>query len=310
MLSRRNIRVKVMQTLYSLESLNSEVTRDEPEEIFQKKLENSQQLITYLTAYIIDIARYSEKDAVKRAGKHIPTESDLNVSTKIAGNELIWATLENASYVRSAAKFKIKYLIDEEIVRKLYLNLIKTEEYQEYISLQSRNKKSEKQMVEFILSDIMLGSDLFLSDAEEKFIHWDDDAEMVLLLMNTFFQKPSQFNFSELTGPEKFEFGQSLLRAVMDKNDYCLEIIRPKLKNWDSERIAALDMIFLKMGVCELLYFETIPPKVTINEYIDLAKEYSTEQSGFFINGILDNIHKELVDKNLIHKTGFKNSTL
>lgn len=310
MLSRRNIRVKVMQTLYSLESLNNEVPKDEPQKMFQKKLENSQQLITYLTYYIIEIARYSEKDAVKKASKHRPTESDLNVSTKIAGNEIVWAALENSSWKRSADKFKTKYLVDEEIVRKLYLDLVKTEEYQEYIALQARNKKSEKRIVEFILSDIMLGSEIFLSDAEEKFIHWDDDAEMVILLMSTFFQKPSQFDFFELTGPEKLEFGQSLLQAVLDKDEYCLEIIRPKLKNWDSERIAALDMIFLKMGVCELLYFETIPPKVTINEYIDLAKEYSTEQSGFFINGILDNIHKELVGKNLIHKTDYKNSTL
>ena len=102
----------------------------------------------------------------------------------------------------------------------------------------------------------------------------------------------------------------NLLKTVLEKNEYCLEIIKPKLKNWDSERIAALDMILMKMGVCELLYFETIPTKVTINEYIDLAKEYSTEQSGHFVNGILDNIHKELAAENKIIKKNFKNSTL
>ena len=81
----------------------------------------------------------------------------------------------------------------------------------------------------------------------------------------------------------------------MIKKEYYLELIKPKLKNWDAERIASLDMILMQMGVCEFLYFETIPPKVTINEYIDLAKEYSTAQSGHFVNGILDNIHKELL---------------
>ncbi len=85
-------------------------------------------------------------------------------------------------------------------------------------------------------------------------------------------------------------------------------LIRPKLKNWDAERIATLDMILMQMGVCEFLYFETIPPKVTINEYIDLAKEYSTPQSGQFVNGILDNIHKELVQENKMHKVNFKAS--
>ena len=95
-------------------------------------------------------------------------------------------------------------------------------------------------------------------------------------------------------------------KLFIDKKDYLSEVIKPKLKNWDPERIAMLDMILMQLGVCELLYFETIPPKVTINEYIDIAKEYSTEQSGHFVNGILDNIHKELLSQNKIHKTDFK----
>ena len=133
---------------------------------------------------------------------------------------------------------------------------------------------------------------------------------MMILLLNGFFSKPGSFNFGEMIGPEKMSFAITLLETVISKSEYCLEMIKPKLKNWDSERIAALDMILMKMGLCELLYFETIPTKVTINEYIDLAKEYSTEQSGHFVNGILDNIHKELVTENKIHKKNFKNSTL
>jgi transcription antitermination protein NusB len=93
---------------------------------------------------------------------------------------------------------------------------------------------------------------------------------------------------------------------VIEKNEHLEKLIFPKLKNWDSERIASLDMILMKMGLAELLYFETIPPKVTINEYIELAKDYSTAQSGQFINGILDNIHKDLVKNGELHKTDFK----
>ena len=85
-----------------------------------------------------------------------------------------------------------------------------------------------------------------------------------------------------------------------------MELIKPKLKNWEPERIAILDMLLMRMGVCEFLFFETIPPKVTINEYIDLAKDYSTQQSGQFINGILDNIHKDLVRDDKMHKVAFK----
>jgi N utilization substance protein B len=310
MLSRRNIRVKVMQTLYSIESMNNETRPGEPLQILKKNLEHSQQLFTYLIYYIIEVARYSEKDALQKASKHLPSESDLNVNTKIAGNEIIWATLENNSFKRSVNELKIKYLIDDDLVRKCYLALINSPEYKEYISLQSRDKKSEKKILEFIFSDLMLPDDLFLSDVEEKFIHWDDDAEMMITLLSSFFQKPAAFDFTEMTGKEKMDFAVTLLQSVIDKNEYCLELIKPRLKNWDSERIASLDMILMKMGVCELLYFETIPPRVTINEYIDLAKEYSTEQSGHFVNGILDNIHKELVAQNKIHKKNFKNSTL
>ena len=105
---------------------------------------------------------------------------------------------------------------------------------------------------------------------------------------------------------EKNEFAIELLKTVLDKKEYINTLIKARLKNWDPERIAALDMILMQMGVCEFLYFPTIPPKVTINEYIDIAKEYSTQQSGQFVNGILDNIHKELVQQNKLHKTDFK----
>jgi N utilization substance protein B len=256
------------------------------------------------------VARYSEKDALQKSQKYLPSESDLRVNTKIAGNELAWAINENISFQKSAEKFKIKYLINDELVRKSYLALVNSSEYKTYIAEQSRDKKSEKKILEYIFSDLMISHEYFLSDVEEKFIHWDDDAQMMILLMNKFLQKPSAFDFSQMVGEEKMKFAEDLLQAVIDKDEYCLELIKPKLKNWDSERIALLDMILIKMGVCELLYFETIPTKVTINEYIDLAKEYSTEQSGHFVNGILDNIHKELITKNKIHKTNYKNSTL
>jgi N utilization substance protein B len=310
MLSRRNIRVKVMQTLYSIESMNKETRPGEPLQILKKNLENAKQLFTFLVYYIFEVARYSEKDALQKSQKYLPTENDLRVNTKIAGNELMWAILENSSFQQSLEKFKIKYLADDELVRKSYFKLIRLPEYKEYIDEPSREKKSEKKILETIFSEIMIENEDFLSDVEEKFIHWDDDAEMMIVLMEKLFHKPSSFNFGQMVGEEKMQFATELLKTVIEKDKYCLELIKPKLKNWDSERIALLDMILIKMGVCELLYFETIPTKVTINEYIELAKEYSTEQRGHFVNCILDNIHKELKAQNKIQKTNYKNSTL
>jgi N utilization substance protein B len=156
----------------------------------------------------------------------------------------------------------------------------------------------------------MLPNEDFIAHVEEHFIHWDDDAEMMNQLVLNFLHKPANANFTEILSKEKWEFAKSLLQTVLDKKEICLELIKPKLKNWDAERIAALDLIILQMGVCEFLFFETIPTKVTINEYIDLAKDYSTVQSGQFVNGLLDNINKELAAENKITKKTYKNSTI
>ncbi len=299
-----------MQTLYSIESMSNEVRADEPLRILRQNIEQSRNLFTYLVYFIVELARFAEKDAAKRAQKHLPSASDLNINTKIAGNEIIRTILENSSFLKSVDHFKIKSIIDDDLVKKLYQLLVGSAEYQEYIQLQSRDKRSEKKIIEFIFDNLMLPEEAFVSDVEEKYMNWDDDAEMMIVLMNGLLQKPAVFNFQEIAGKEKTEFASDLLQCVIDKKEICLDLIKPKLKNWDSDRIAALDMILMHMGVCEFLYFETIPPKVTINEYIDLAKEYSTEQSGHFVNGILDNIHKELAAQDKIHKKNFKNSTL
>lgn len=299
-----------MQTLYSLESINNETKPGEALKILQKNLEYSRQLFTYLVYFITEVARYAEADAAQKAHKHLPTKGDLNINTKISGNEIVWAVLSDASFKKAAKDYNVDNLIDKELVRRIYDSLKQTEEYKTYISIQGRDKKSERRILEFIFSTLMLPNDDFINHIEEHFIHWDDDADMMVTLMNNFFIKPSAFNFGEMLSKEKFDFAKDLLNCMIDKKEYTLQIIKPKLKNWDAERIAALDMILMQMGVCEFLYFETIPPKVTINEYIDLAKEYSTEQSGHFVNGILDNIHKELLAENEIHKKSFRNSTL
>ena len=160
--------------------------------------------------------------------------------------------------------------------------------------------------MEFILDKFLLGKEIFLSHVEENFSNWEDDAEMVIQLLVNYLQKPGTYNFKEMISEEKWNFAKSLLETVQEKSALLEDFVIPKLKNWDPERIALLDMILMKMGVAEFLFFETIPPKVTINEYIDLAKEYSTAQSGQFVNGILDNIHKELVQQGKMQKVDYK----
>ncbi|MEY4585853.1 MAG: hypothetical protein RIT05_271, partial [Bacteroidota bacterium] len=169
-----------------------------------------------------------------------------------------------------------------------------------------RDKKEEKKIMEFILNDLLLANPVFLSHISELFGNFDDDGESVVQLIGTLLQKPHALSLDTLIDPEKEKFARELLRTTVEKDQHLESLIVPKLKNWDPDRIAVLDMIMMKMGVAEFLYFETIPPKVTLNEYIDLAKEYSTAQSGHFVNGILDNVRKELEEQGKLNKIDFK----
>ena len=214
------------------------------------------------------------------------------------------------SYKSAIAEVKPQLIADDELLRKTYLHLIESEEYKDYIEVNSRDKKSEKDILEFIFTNLMLPNENFISHVEENFINWDDDAEMMNILIQNFLQKNANYDLNEMVSKEKWDFAKNLLETTIDKKEVSMELLKPKLKNWDAERIASLDLIIIQMGISEFLFFDTIPTKVTINEYIDLAKDYSTPQSGQFINGILDNIHKDLSAEGRINKKSFKNSTL
>ena len=306
MINRRNIRVKVMQTLYTTTTLETEMKPGEAVKILQKHFDQTRQLFIYLVYFLAEVARYAETAAHNRASKHLPTYEDLHVNTKLSGNEILSKINEDPSFKDFVKKDRPESLLDKELVKRIYHDLVETTEYKTYIAKSKRDKKEEREMVEFILEKFMLEKESFLSHIEENFTNWDDDAEMVILLLTNYLQKPGGYNFKEMISEEKWSFAKDLLQTVRDKSEHLESLVIPKLKNWDPERIALLDMILMKMGVAEFLYFETIPPKVTINEYIDLAKEYSTSQSGQFVNGILDNIHKELVQQGKMHKVDFR----
>lgn len=306
MISRRNIRVKVMQTLYSLETQDAQISSTDAIKILKKQFDQSRELIVFVAHFITEVARYSETDARNKASKYIPSAKDLTINTKIAGNEVLWKILELPSYIQALKESKPHLTNDPEMTRKIYGELAASERYQQYISVQARDRKDEKEIMEFILNDLLMPGEAFNNFVEEKFPNWDDDAEMTHALMQALISKPNAFNFQETVSEEKWDFAKDLLKTTLEKKEVALDYIKPKLKNWDPERIAMLDMLLMRMGICEFLFFETIPPKVTINEYIDLAKEYSTQQSGQFINGILDNIHKDLLKDDKLHKVPFK----
>lgn len=295
-----------MQTLYGIEASEQDIPVEKSLKMLDAQFDQTRQLFSYLVYFITNVTRYAETDSRKRAAKHLPTQQDLEVNTKIAGNTLLWQIMEATGFQKTIEDLHIKKYDNPELTKKIYQQFVETPEYKEYISIASRDKKDEKKIIEFLFDRLILPSEDVIGWLEENFIGWDDDAEMIQQMMSGLFQKPSAYDFTQLISAEKLKFGRDLLRTSIEKKAGCMDLIKPRLKNWDSERIAVLDMILMRMGVAELLYFETIPTKVTINEYIDLAKEYSTPQSGQFVNGILDNIHKELDTGGKLVKVDYK----
>ncbi len=295
-----------MQTIYTVTTLETDVKPGEPQKILQQHFDQTRSLFVYLTWFLTEVSRYAEADAHQKASKHLPSEKDLNVNIKIAGNEILWKMLDDPTLKEQFAIVKPALNSDKDLLRKIYLQLAETPEYKTYAAQPGREKTEEKKIIEFILNDLLLANEVFVSHIEETYSNWDDDGEMIVQLLVGYIQKPGSIAFKQLMSADKEEFARGLLQTVLEKSEHLQSLITPKLKNWDPERIALLDMILMKMGVSEFLYFETIPPKVTINEYIDLAKEYSTLQSGQFVNGILDNIHKELVQQGKMQKVDYK----
>ncbi len=288
-----------MQVLYMVENQN----QSNPSTLLQKEFDKTRNLFVFLVHLVHQVALYAETEAKQRASKNLPNQADLSVNTKLAGNSIVWQTLEAEKFKKAISLVHPEQWVDKEMVKTLFRNLSESSIYKTYIEEPTRDKSKEKEILKYILGTLILESDAMIEYIDERFMNWEDEGEMMVDFMLNYLQKPGSVNFLDVVGELKMKFAVDLLQTAMDKKTYAEDLIKPKLNNWDADRIAVLDMILLRLGVCELLYFETIPTKVTINEYIDIAKDYSTEQSGQFVNGILDNIHKELVAAGKIQKS-------
>lgn len=308
MISRRNIREKVMQSLYSIASmidekdLLSSVPSNTANKILLNKLNDASRNFAASILYIIRIADYAEIDAGNKASKYLPTDEDLNVSTKIIGNKYLWQIKENETFQAKVQEDNLQQLINEEWVRKIYNKLKNSEKYQKYVRTPERDDEEDKKILVYIWKNLVSKDENFQDILSDEWTGYAEDKILNRTVIDFYFKSPEGFNFLTFLSEEKHKYAVDLLHTVIDKEEYLMEIIAPKLKNWDPERIAIIDMLLLKMGVSEFLYFPTIPTKVTINEYIEIAKDYSTEESGRFINAVLDNILRDLNKQKMIQK--------
>lgn len=293
-----------MQVLYSLEHSNT-ATPEQAIRMLEKSIEKSYSLLIFNLALIVRIADYIKKESDIKSSKLLPTEEDLRFSTRLAENPFVKALRADQMIGK-----KLSLTMTEEdtaLVKELFKKLSEEKEYRDYCS-ESAGGSGDKEIISFIYSSVIQKSPGYHQYVEDNFSECISELGKINFSMEELLRQlssennPRQLDLPDSSGEE--EFAKQLLEKTIANNERYSQMIKPKLKNWDLDRIAHLDMILMKMALCELMCFEQIPVKVSINEYIDISKIYSTPRSKDFINGILDNIMHELRESNEIKKTG------
>ena len=310
MLNRRHLRVKAVQVLYAYHQ--SETKEIKPfEKALLQSIDKVYEMYVWMLSLLVEVADYSVANAEERANKFLPSEEDRNASTQLEQNTFIRMLRENPEYLAAVKKYKISWSFDPEIARSIFSALKSTPEYHEYIRHHDSAISAEKDIIKFIFKKVILKSPVVEQAFEEKFINWQVDKEVLQAMIAKTFknfasENPLSNKLAQLTPDweEDRTFVIDLLSRTVAFDTEYQELISRKTKNWEAERIAMMDTLLMKMAITELAHFPSIPVKVTINEYIELAKEFSTPKSNSFINGILDKILADLSAAGKIRKTG------
>jgi transcription antitermination protein NusB len=306
MLSRRNIRIKIMQLLYA-KSRDAELNINNLILSYQEYGKRTIDMYLYNFAYFMEVAHYAVKDEVNRRSKLMPSDEDKKFTAKLYRNEVLQQFILRGVYDQAVKKHNILAHIDEDTVSNFYRKFFELDVYKNYLQ-KSDNTEEEHRTILIELYRYLYTSETFFELMEDFSPSWiDDDTLIIGATKKTLKALPSDNEFFYKFSDEDHltvAFGEQLLLKSYNQDENLLEEIKPMLKNWDAERVATIDMILIKMALAELMYFPTIPTKVTINEYVDISKAYSTDKSKDFVNGILDRMMKKLKDEGKIVKEG------
>lgn len=306
MLSRRSVRIKAMQLLYSKDRDESVSNRDLVKK-YDFSINQSYELFLYCLYLMMQITSSAESDLLKRKSKHLPGDYDKIFSDKLYSNPLIQDIVENKELNKKFESLNFESKYNKEYATKIYEAFAKTDDYRDYIASASDNKQTLDLLLD--LFRFCRQDELFNEMLEDSYYNWSDDKSLVIGAVKKYLKALPSDNtkiFAEFLPEDETvqEFGKSLLKNTLDQSDDIMKIIIPILENWDLERLAIVDTILLKLAVSEMLNFPTIPPKVSLNEYVELGKQYSTAKSKEFINGVLDKIMKNLQSENKMNKEG------
>ncbi|MES2447561.1 MAG: transcription antitermination factor NusB [Bacteroidota bacterium] len=310
MLNRRHLRIKALQNIYAWHMTEKKDSVSSQKTLMQS-IDSVYEMYIRMLALLVDVTEYTANDAIERANKHLPTAEDLNPNQKLLHNKFIEVLKLNPEYTALVNKYQVNWHSDPELVKSIFIKLKETKEYADYLVEETEDLESSKEIIKFIFRKVLLKNLNILQAFEDKFINWPVDREVMQgMIAKTLKNFTSDDPFKNKLTPisadwtEDSRFVKDLFAYTLKNDSAYQDLIGERTKNWEAERIALMDTILMKMAICEMMNFPSIPVKVTINEYLELSKDYSTPKSNTFINGILDKILSDLKRSNSIKKLG------
>jgi len=309
MISRRLIRIKALQILYAASKKEETSSTSAERELFHS-IEKYYDLYNLLILLFIELVDLEIKNNILKREKKAPTADDLNPELGLQDNLVVEQLRNNTELYTTLEKRKLSWKNQEDFIRLLYLDFTKTELYTEFKKAAEGSYKADKELVIRFYTEFLVENERFTEFLEEENIYWNDDSSFaIVMVVKTLrnFKASSGENTRLLplfSNEDDHEFAKLLLRKTIVNSSVYIEEIKTHTKNWDAERIAQIDLLILQLAIAEVLEFESIPIKVTLNEYIEISKYYSTNRSKTFVNGLLDKIVKSLKDQNKINKSG------
>ena len=307
MINRILIRIKVLQIVYSYyQNGNNDLKVAENELLFS--LKKSYDLYHYFLLLIVDVTNLQRRILDARKNKYMPTEAELNPNTRLVDNRFTAQIAENEALRKYVAEQGLSWDNDGDFIKMVLDMILSSEQYGEYLNNENDSYETDKEFWRIVFKKLICGNEAIDDYLQDKSIYWNDDISIVeTFTLKTIKQFEKAAGSKQKLLPmfkdlEDQSFAIKLFRQTLMKGSEFRERINKHMKNWETERIANMDLIIMQVALAEIMTFPTIPINVTLNEYIDTAKYYSTPKSGTFINGILDSVVNELKKEKLLLK--------
>ena len=311
MLNRRFLRVKALQAIYAYHQSESS-NLPQAERQLLDRVDDLYKLFVYQLSFWVEIKLFAERRIKENKHKHFPTEEDLNPNMKFVNNRILVALDDNKHLMKLEEQYKIDWTDSrEDFIRKMFVKLTETPEYQEYMSNGKDSFSDDKRFLGTVIETYMPENGLLYDYYSDRELSFTSDYQLAIYLLWKFISElPANFDASSMLPPvykseeEDREFVTKLFEKTILHADEYMEMVKDNISNWDYERLALMDKILIFMAMTEFCEFHSIPVKVTINEYIEISKFYSTPESRRFVNGMLDRLSTMLKEEGKLVKTG------